>query len=609
MEKNLTLMTKGLNELRKTSSLQQPNPLCNHPESRKLLPSKAFHAIRKYYEKLAEDQRMSSSVSDYIPDTEDLQKCFQKRPGCPQYCHRGTSTAPLENTLRVRNLPVNLSTVSLTSQVSLDDWNTLLQNPEFLDSRCRFRFYPSSSFECVPGLPKQKSFTEDIIPQAQVKKDSASKIPWYLPVLHEKDQSLNRMGEELARLSPFEAECIRKDGVIEVLMEEVQTLQNQLDQLQKLQAVTPEKPPDQKRVSDAWAKGDVTKLPTLGISPSVRHRQKGIPLICLDQTDIPEELRQEVKCLELELSQPEETLDSKVLLLSMELLKDQEELEQLEKEGLLGTEEETLSSSGSKAGEMESDLEESENALILYKLLEFQKVNEMLYEELQKMQSEYDLATGAISSLQRQLSFEGSQLRKAHMDQELLQKELWERGEQLEAMSNKFCNLREERKHQELMGSIEGENFKLRQEVARLEGQLAEKSQLVGSLQSNLSQLQSELLVSHYHSGKQLSSQSELQKQLEILQRVEQQTRVTLESISARFERFRSKIIQATYSTPGTKSPQGEITDDEVLEALQKIITDRLDFHQMLKQKGVKVPSLSSEPAPPPAHKKKTVSK
>lgn len=140
------------------------------------------------------------------------------------------------------------------------------------------------------------------------------------------------------------------------------------------------------------------------------------------------------------------------------------------------------------------------------------------------------------------------------------------------------------------------------QEVTKLEAKLADQDQTIHSLQSNVQQLQSELLVNQHRSGKQLSSQNELQKQLEILQRAEQQTRVTLESVSARvrlapepvrgsvagrpflrypslffslslslrkFERFRSKIIQAAYSTPGTKSPQAEITDEEVLEALQ----------------------------------------
>uniref|UniRef100_A0A8D0BID3 Coiled-coil domain-containing protein 27 n=1 Tax=Salvator merianae TaxID=96440 RepID=A0A8D0BID3_SALMN len=274
-----------------------------------------------------------------------------------------------------------------------------------------------------------------------------------------------------------------------------------------------------------------------------------------------------------------------------------------------GSEEEAFIGTDSKEiyeGELEG-VEETEEELIIRKFLEMQNINYELFEELEKVKNDYDVATGAISSLQRQLSFEASQLRKTHAEREMLQKELRERGDQLEAMTNKFCNLREERKYEEMMGAIERENYKLRQDVSELESKLSAKSQQIDELQNNVNWLQAELVVNQHHAGKQLSKHSDLQNQLEALQRVAQQTRVTLESISARFERFRSKIIQATYSTPGTKSPQTEITDEEVLETLQKIITDRLDFYQMLKQKGVKVPALNtSEPSTPSAHKKKS---
>lgn len=37
-------------------------------------------------------------------------------------------------------------------------------------------------------------------------------------------------------------------------------------------------------------------------------------------------------------------------------------------------------------------------------------------------------------------------------------------------------------------------------------------------------------------------------------------------------ERFRSRVLQTTYSTPGIKAPDKEISDDELLEALKKLI-------------------------------------
>ncbi|KGL83962.1 Coiled-coil domain-containing protein 27, partial [Tinamus guttatus] len=196
--------------------------------------------------------------------------------------------------------------------------------------------------------------------------------------------------------------------------------------------------------------------------------------------------------------------------------------------------------------------------------------------------------TGALSALQRQLEIQESQLRRTESEKETLQKELREREKQLQAMSAKFCSLREERKHGEMMATIERENCSLRQTVTQQESKLAEQNQLISDLQSAVSQLQAKVLVNEYHIQEQQRAQEAIQSQADLLQHMEQQTKVALQSISSRFERYRSKIIQATFSAAGSKCPQAELTDEEVLEAMQKIINERMEFHQMLKQKGVK---------------------
>ncbi|XP_063209771.1 coiled-coil domain-containing protein 27 isoform X2 [Chroicocephalus ridibundus] len=169
-------------------------------------------------------------------------------------------------------------------------------------------------------------------------------------------------------------------------------------------------------------------------------------------------------------------------------------------------------------------------------------------------------------------------------------------------MSTKICSLSEEREHDEMMMAIEKENCSLRQAVTEQESKLAEQNKLIGELQGTVSQLRAEVLSSQHHIHKQQQAQQEIQSRAEALQHRELQTRVALERITSRFERYRSKIIQATFSTAGSKPPQAEVTDEEVLEAMQKIINERLEFHQMLKQKGVKVPSLysidTSSPSP-----------
>ncbi|NWR59688.1 CCD27 protein, partial [Bucorvus abyssinicus] len=196
--------------------------------------------------------------------------------------------------------------------------------------------------------------------------------------------------------------------------------------------------------------------------------------------------------------------------------------------------------------------------------------------------------TGAISSLQRQLEIQESQLRRTKSEKEMLQKQLRERENQLRAMSAKFCSLREERNHEEMMAAIEKENCSLRQVVTEQESKLAEQNELISELQGTLRQLQAEVLASQNHIQKQKRAQEAIQSQAETLQHRELQARVALEGITIRFERYRSKIIQATFSTAGSKAPQAELTDEEVLEAMQKIINERIEFHQMLEQNGIK---------------------
>ncbi|XP_047923307.2 coiled-coil domain-containing protein 27 isoform X2 [Anser cygnoides] len=248
--------------------------------------------------------------------------------------------------------------------------------------------------------------------------------------------------------------------------------------------------------------------------------------------------------------------------------------------------------SDTSAPELFLEQAEGEEDTLIAQLIAFQDANEELCALLQNARDDYKIATGVVCSLQRQLEIQESQLRKTESEKERLEKELRERESQLQAMSAKFCSLREEQKHEEMMVTTEKENCSLRQVVTEQESKLAEQNKLISDLQGTVSQLEAEALTNRYQIHKQQRAQEEMQSQAETLQHTELQTRVALECLTSRFERFRSKIIQATFSTAGSKPPQAELTDEEVLEAMQKIINERIEFHQMLKQKGVRVPSL-----------------
>ncbi|XP_065552669.1 coiled-coil domain-containing protein 27 [Lathamus discolor] len=216
-----------------------------------------------------------------------------------------------------------------------------------------------------------------------------------------------------------------------------------------------------------------------------------------------------------------------------------------------------------------------------------------LREELRRARDDYNMATGTISSLQRQLEIKESQLQRTRSETEMLQKQLRKQESHLQDMSAKFCSLREQ-KCEEMMVTVEEENRSLRQVLTEQESKLAAQDKLISELQETISQLQTEARSHRYHICKQQRQQEAARREVKALQQKELQTRVALELITSKFEKYRNKIIQATFSTAGIKPPQAETTDEEVLEAMQKIINERIEFHQMLKQKGVRVPPLYS---------------
>uniref|UniRef100_G3VW81 Coiled-coil domain containing 27 n=1 Tax=Sarcophilus harrisii TaxID=9305 RepID=G3VW81_SARHA len=200
--------------------------------------------------------------------------------------------------------------------------------------------------------------------------------------------------------------------------------------------------------------------------------------------------------------------------------------------------------------------------------------------------------SGTILSLQRQVDFQESQLQKTTLEKENLQKELRERKAQLQAMSDKFASLREERKREEMMGIIEKDNLNLRQHVSELEFELRKREDVISEYDNKINKLQAQVNSDENQMQHQEKLYEELQSRYEEMQLSEQQYRVLLENSQVRLERLRSKVMQAAFSATGIKSPATEITDNDILEALQRIINERLDFYQQLKQKGVKVPPL-----------------
>lgn len=215
-----------------------------------------------------------------------------------------------------------------------------------------------------------------------------------------------------------------------------------------------------------------------------------------------------------------------------------------------------------------------------------------LQEELRKAKDDHNMALGAISSLQRQMEIQESEIRSIRSEKDLLLKQLRDREVQIQAVFDKFCSLTEEERQEEITAMMEEENLNLQKVVIEQESQLVEQNKLISELQETISQLRAKAVTTRLQLLKHKQTQKEMQSQVEALQHKELQTRVALELISSKFERYRNKIIQAVFSAEGSRDPAAELTDNEVLEAMQKIISE---CQRKKKNKGSKVSLQSSD--------------
>ncbi|XP_038191455.1 coiled-coil domain-containing protein 27 [Arvicola amphibius] len=581
-------------------------------------PSKSAQAVSRYYRKVSQLKKLNSP-NGFVSEMEEMKKAFLMRPGCPQFSTRATSVSHVGSATTV-DLPRDTCTSSGTWKMSEDQPLDRQGSATSMDGRL-FSFSKSA---CELNYSRKRSEPPATSPTSSptmVKRSQRTRMPWYISVIHEKDHSLVRLGEELQRLSVLETQMQKKDQEILLLQKEKEALKKQLKALLRSKGTetysssiktdrpfeaslklgrvsmlkTPHKEEEElqpwMQMQDDFSTTESKELPMEPGSVVEEKGPKGPPeeagttarpgssmgkMGTLREEGLEEEEEEEANGLEEEEAVVEEQ--------ELWELREEEE-DQLPKRSYSLTE--------SFEEELMAQLEEYERML-----LDFQS-------ELELTRTRYSMATGAITSLQRQTEFQESQLRKITMENELLERELRERKRQIQAMTNKFSSLREEKKQQGIMGLIEKENFILRQQVSDLETELLKRDQAIVELHSKASELQAQVNLYEDHLKRWKELHNDLQSRNETIQQAEQQTRVVLESSQARLERLRNKIIQAVYSVSGTKNLSTELSDNYILESLQRIITERSEFYSQLKQKGVKVPPLQQSDISLPSKLKK----
>uniref|UniRef100_G1PRV0 Coiled-coil domain containing 27 n=1 Tax=Myotis lucifugus TaxID=59463 RepID=G1PRV0_MYOLU len=493
----------------------------------------------------------------FLLEMEELRNMFLQRPGCPQFCTRATSMSSSGMT-STTTLPVECCLGSKAWKPTKDS----VSSQQDLDMKVDGPLLPVSQSAGELEYLRKKSGSQQLSPAASSPALDQShlrkRVPWYISVIHEKDHCLSTLVEEVQRLAKLKGEVQRRDEEILALQEEREALKKQLKYLLKSRGQEPS-------VHQEW-------LPESGSRPL--GRLSILKDFCKeDELHSWRQMQEEFVLADRAGGEEEEAG------LEGEAERDQGAVGRKEAEGEEGEEEpqeleldeereaqQDQEGGGLKRFSCADDAFEEE---LIAQLEEYEQVIQEFQLELGVARTRYNLATGACISLQRQVDRLESQLQKVNMEHELLQKELRERKHQLQAMTDKFSNLREEKKQKEVMGLIEKDNLLLRQQVWELEQELATREHAITEAEAKADQLQAQVSQCQNHLERRKQLQEQAQGKIEMAQQAEQQVRVALESAQSRLERLRNKIIQAAFSTPGIRSFASEISDNDILDALQ----------------------------------------
>ncbi|XP_069804460.1 coiled-coil domain-containing protein 27 isoform X2 [Dendropsophus ebraccatus] len=381
------------------------------------------------------------------------------------------------------------------------------------------------------------------------------RTPWYISVLSEKERCLLRLGEEINRLSRYEAECKRKDQIISSLRSEVSQLQSDVHR-----DVHRDVHPLTAREEDPMDPSD----------PS--HIDADFLAFEEFSTDVKEEKSQPASIPRGLWSGWERSASAVSMEGSLSGKEGRGQITAMEPE--IDTTDDITAEDVHGRPEAAKEDEETSRRASTDQPEDESRLIRRLQEDVKTAKKEYEISKGVISSLQKSVSSHESKLRKSMTEKEALQRELRERELQIQAMSKKFSSLREERKHEELMATVEQENGGLREMMGELKSEVIRRNEMIAELKGEVQRLQREMSNYQTEVKKQEEERSHIQSRAEELAASEQHVRVALETMQTRFERFRSKIIQAAYTAPGFKGPQVEISDNEILEVMQSIRKD-----------------------------------
>lgn len=435
--------------------------------------------------------------------------------------------------------------------------------------------------------------------------DSSKDSPWYVTMLQEKEDRILQMGGEISRLHAIDTEIRQKD-------DQIAELRRQLTQI--AMARTNQDNLTESIIIDLKTRIQLLSDEIVRIGAFEEESKKKGERI--------HELQQKIKAIETEkessavlgmgVDEPAVELvasscDGRSTVLS-------ERLEDISSENFAASKDhfdqkveslrESVRSATADVAALQDEFDnlvpekltpEDEVIFIKDELSRKMGMIEDLERQLKESQKELILNEGLVQALQRDVLISENKVMKLTTQIEKSEIKMREAIAESKAMSKKFSDLRESRKHNDIIATNE-------HELNLTKDALRESQNRIEKMKAKMEKQSKELRDYHrkVRRGNELDRKQgeeikNLCRDLEDIRRREQLSRVSAEQSSSRFERLRSRIIQAVYTTPGAAIPESCINDGLLFNAVKKIIKDRSVFHQKILETQSDYPPLQIE--------------
>ncbi|BFZ23626.1 hypothetical protein BsWGS_26664 [Bradybaena similaris] len=210
--------------------------------------------------------------------------------------------------------------------------------------------------------------------------------------------------------------------------------------------------------------------------------------------------------------------------------------------------------------------------------------------ELDRVKKDKNIISGLVTQMQRDLSNKDSTISRLTREAEVLKKDIREKDVQLLNVKNP----KDVAKAAEENSARDKELTTLRQKFKLAENKLQEQLDIITGLRAELDRSKSEILSERENQRKISSDLDSMRAQLQDVQRTERVVRVDLEQTQQKNERFRSRVIQLIFSTPAVKTPDKELSDDDLIGNLKQLVDDRAKLLSRIEELEANVTAAKS---------------